>query len=75
MPFYVADTSKLRNCDFFEGTLSDLRQFLVTESPLKVIKNTYFTLKAPFLLKIFLNLRLYFLVMWQNGLISKFVTS
>ena len=60
MPFYVADASKLRNCDFFEGTLSGLRQFLVTESPLKMIKNTYFSLKAPFLLKIFKFTSLFF---------------
>ena len=34
--------------------LSGLRKFLAIESPLKMIKNTfYFTSKAPFILKIF----------------------
>ena len=38
----------------FKNALSDLRQFLATESPLKMIKNTcYFTPKPPFTLKIF----------------------
>ena len=33
---------------------SGLRQFLATESPLKMMKNAlYFTSKAPFVLKIF----------------------
>ena len=34
-------------------TLSGLRQFLETESPLKMMKTFYFTLKALFFLKIF----------------------
>ena len=39
---------------YFKGTLSDLRQCLATESPLKIMKNAfYFTSKAPFVLKIF----------------------
>ena len=37
-----------------KGALSGLRQYLVKESPLLIIKNTlYFTLKALFVLKIF----------------------
>ena len=37
-----------------KGALSGLRQFLATESLLKMIKNTfYFTSKALFVLKIF----------------------
>ena len=37
-----------------KGALSGLRQLLATESPLKMMKNTfYFTLKALFVLKIF----------------------
>ena len=37
-----------------KGALSGLRQFLATESPLKMMKNAfYFTLKAFFVLKIF----------------------
>ena len=37
-----------------KGTISGLRQFLATESPLKIMKNTFdFTLKAFFVLEIF----------------------
>ena len=37
-----------------KGTLSGLRQFLITESPLKMMKNGFcFTLKALFVIKIF----------------------
>ena len=39
---------------WFKGTLSGLKQFLVTQSPLKIMKNAfYFTSKALFVLKIF----------------------
>ena len=39
---------------YLKGALSGLRQFLATESPLKMMKNAfYFTLKALFVLKIF----------------------
>ena len=45
------------------GTLSGLRQFLATESPLKIMKNAfYFTIKALLILKIF-NFFFDFLVM------------
>ena len=38
----------------FKGTLSGLRKFLATGSPLKMLKNIfYFTSKALFILKIF----------------------
>ena len=38
----------------FNDALSVLRQFLATESPLKMLKKAYyFTLKALFILKIF----------------------
>ena len=37
-----------------KGTLSRLRQFLATESPLQIMKNAFcFILKALFVLKIF----------------------
>ena len=37
-----------------KGALSGLRQFLPTESPLKMMKNTFcFTSKTPFIVKIF----------------------
>ena len=45
---------KCEICEIFKGALSGLRQFLATESPLKMMKNAfYFTLKALFVLKIF----------------------
>ena len=44
----------------FKGTLLGLRQFFATESPLKMMKNTYFTSKAIFILKIFKLLSLIF---------------
>ena len=45
---------KESRCNFLKGPLPILKQFLATESPLKVMKNTfYFTLKALFVLKIF----------------------
>ena len=38
----------------FKGALSGLRQFLATESPLKMMKNAfYLTLKALFVFNIF----------------------
>ena len=44
----------LRLFEGFKGALSDLRQFLATESPLKMMENAfYFTLNTFFLLKIF----------------------
>ena len=68
------------SCNFI-GALSSLRQFLATENPLEMMKNTfYFTLKAPLVLKMF-TFFLEFLAMQLNGsirkirLISKFMTS
>ena len=41
----------------YKGVLSGLRQFLAFESPLKMMKNAfYLTLKAGFVLKIFIFL-------------------
>ena len=37
----------------FKDAFSGLRQLLATESPWKMMKNTYFTLKALFVLKIY----------------------
>ena len=55
----------------FKGALSYLRQFLATESPLKMMKNAfYFTLKVPLVLKLIIILFwLYSHV--KNGLIKK----
>ena len=47
-------TMMLSKCAIFIGALSGLRQFLATESPLKMMKNVfYFISKALFVLKIF----------------------
>ena len=44
----------MSNALIFKVALSGLRQFLATESPLKMMKNDfYFTSKAFFVLKIF----------------------
>ena len=51
---------------WLKGALSDLRQILTTESPLKMMKNAfYFTSKAFFVLKIFKFLS------WLFGHVSK----
>ena len=51
-----------------KGTLSGLRQFLATKSPLKIMKNAlYFTSKALFILKIF---KVFVLTFCQNGLVK-----
>ena len=65
----------------FEDALSDLRTLLATESPLKMMKNAfYFTLKAPFVLKIFKFLSVLFDYVEKRldrkiRFIAKFVTS
>ena len=51
-PPYNAKAKKIRAR--FKGALEGLRQLLITESPLKMMKNAfYFTLKALFVVKIF----------------------
>ena len=56
---------------YIKGALSGLRQFLSTESPLKMMKNAfYFTSKALSVLKK-LNFCFDFLAMCQKGLIKK----
>ena len=64
---------------FRKSALSGLKQFLATESPLKMMKNAFqFTLKALFVLKI---LKFWSFGHVKNGLIrkmrliSKFITS
>ena len=55
----------------FRAALSDLRQFLAIETPLRMMKNAfYFTLKSLFVLKIFKFLS-WLLVIYKNGLIRK----
>ena len=52
----------------FKGVLPGLRQFLATESPLKMMKNPfYFTLKTLFVLKIFISLS------WLFGHVEKWL--
>ena len=61
--FYMNCKSGLK---LFKGALSGLRQFLATESLLKMMKNAfYFTSKALFVLKIFKCLS------WLFGHVSK----
>ena len=44
----------IRNSETPKGALVGLREFLATESPLKIVKNAfYFTSKALFVLKVF----------------------
>ena len=50
----------------FKGALSGLRQFLATGSPIKIMKNGYFTLKTLFVLKTFTCLN--FSVMYKKRL-------
>ena len=66
--FYINCKNGLK---LFKGALLGLRQFLATESPLKMTKNyLYFTSKALFVLKIF-KCCLDFLAMYRNGLSKK----
>ena len=55
----------------FEGALSDLRQFLGTESPLELIKMLFISPKKLFSFPKYLSFYLDFLVMCRNGLIKK----
>ena len=55
-----------KTCRVIKGTLAGLRQFLATESPLKMMENAfYFTSIGLFLLKIFKFLS------WVFGLVAK----
>ena len=52
--FFVTPVLQVVSIKWEKGRLSGLRQFLATESSLKMVKNAfYFTLKAFFILKIF----------------------
>ena len=53
-----------------KGTFSGLRQFLATESPLKMTKNAFYFTSEPLLFSRYLSFCFYFLVMYQNGLIK-----
>ena len=51
---FYSKTQNFRTNRNIKGALSGLRQFMATESPLKVMKNAfYFTSKALFVQKIF----------------------
>ena len=67
----VRQVQNTNTCIVIKGTLSGLRQFLATKSPLKTMKSAfYFTLEALFFLKI-LSFYIDFLVVYKNGLIRK----
>ena len=54
MHVFIIRTWKKFTFTYLKGALSGLRQFLATESPLKMMKNAFnFTSKALFILKIF----------------------
>ena len=67
--FTKSHKSPLLIANIVKDLVSDLRQFLTTESPWKIMKNAfYFILKAIFVLKMFV------LTVWscgKNGLIRK----
>ena len=47
--FFLKDENFIVNLsENFNGALSGLRQFLATESPLKMMKNAFFHLKSSF---------------------------
>ena len=54
-----------------EGSLSSFRQFLATKSPLKMMKNAFYSPSKLFSVSRYLNFCLEFLVIWKNGLIRK----
>ena len=52
---YISMKNEFQRTELFKGALSGLRQVLITESPLKMMKNAFYvTSKALFILK---NLR------------------
>ena len=53
------------------GALSGLKQFLATESPLKMMKNAFYFTFQLFSFSRYLSFYLDFLVMYKNGLIRK----
>ena len=51
---YISMKNEFQRTELFKGALSGLRQVLITESPLKMMKNAfYFTSRALFVPKIF----------------------
>ena len=54
-----------------KGAPSRLRQFLATESPLKMMKNAFYFTSKRFSFSRYLTFCLDFFVMHQNGLIIK----
>ena len=61
-----------RSFQFLNGPLLSLRYFMVTESPLKTMKNGFYSmLKALFVCEIFRFLSLTFSLYRKNGLIRK----
>ena len=55
----------------FKGALSDLRDFLATESPLKLMKSAFYFASKAFPLSRYLSFCLDFFVLYQNGLVKK----
>ena len=57
--------------EHFKGALSGLRQFLATESPLKLMKKILFHLKKLFSFSRYLSFCHEFLVIHKSGMIRK----
>ena len=79
--FFVTPVLQVVSIKWEKSRLSGLRQFIATESPLKMVKNAfYFTLKVFFILKIFKFLYWLFghaekRLIRKISLISKIMTS
>ena len=77
---FINNLKFLSTTGSIKGSLSGLKKTLTTESPQKVMKNTfYFILKALFVLEIFIVLSLIFVLVENElirrlRLISKFMT-
>ena len=67
----LGNSLKNTSIKLFKGTLSGLRQFLATESFLKMMKNAFFSSRKLFSFLRYLSFCLVFLVMYRNGLIKK----
>ena len=68
---YIANHLSHKPYTDLKGTLSDLRQFLATESPLKVMKMLFISPQKLFLFSRYLSFYLDFFFMYQSGLIKK----
>ena len=59
----LGDWGNTMGRNYFKGAFSGLIQFLATESPLKMMKNAFFSPQKPFLFSRYLNFCLDSLIM------------